>query len=413
MAAIVLTRNMQVAKHHGSGVVGVLCLRGYAAAAEDAPRPLKTINPAAMKRGTGGRSSFNGIVATVFGATGFVGRYVCNKLGKSGTQMILPYRGEDSEVIRLKVTGDLGQVLFHFYNLEDAASIRNAVKHSNVVINLVGRDFETKNFKFKDVNVTGAERIARICREVGVERFIHLSSLNVEANPKPLYVKGGSEWLRSKYEGELRVRDAFPNATIIRPADIYGSEDRFLRYYAHIWRRQFRSMPLWHKGERTVKQPVYVTDVAQAIINAAKEPDSAGRIYQAVGPKRYQLSELVDWFHRLMRKDQKRWGYQRYDMRWDPTFLMKAKLTSFICPGAPIGGLHPERIEREGITDKVLPGVPTLEDLGVQLTTMEQQVPWELRPYRAALYYDAELGEFETPEPPKTIEAREELRLFA
>jgi len=67
----------------------------------------------------------------------------------------------EKDVIRLKVTGDLGQVLFHFYNLEDPASIRDAVKHSNVVINLVGRDFETKNFKFKDVHVNGAERIAR------------------------------------------------------------------------------------------------------------------------------------------------------------------------------------------------------------------------------------------------------------
>jgi len=114
-----------------------------------------------------------------------------------------------------------------------------------------------------------------------------------------------------------------------------------------------------------------------------------------------------------MRKDQKRWGYMRYDMRWDPTFLLKAKLNSFICPGTPIGGLHPARIEREAVTDKVLTGVPTLEDLGVTLTTMEQQVPWELRPYRAALYYDAELGEFETPSPPKCIEARDELRLFA
>ncbi|XP_030378040.1 NADH dehydrogenase [ubiquinone] 1 alpha subcomplex subunit 9, mitochondrial [Scaptodrosophila lebanonensis] len=414
MAAIILTRNMQLAKHHSSGVVGVVCVRGYAAAPDaDAPRPLRTTNPAAMKRGTGGRSSFNGIVATVFGASGFVGRYVCNKLGKSGTQMILPYRGDDSDINRLKVCGDLGQVLFHFYNLEDTRSIREAVKYSNVVINLVGRDYETKNFKFKDVNVNGAARIASICRDAGVDRFIHLSSLNVEPNPKALYVKGGSKWLKSKYEGELAVRDAFPNATIIRPADIYGSEDRFLRYYAHIWRRQFRSMPLWRKGEHTVKQPVFVSDVAQAIINAAKEPDSAGRVYQAVGPKRYQLSELVDWFHRLMRKDQKRWGYQRYDMRWDPTFLLKAKLTHWICPGAPVGGLHPERIEREAITDKVIPGVPTLEDLGVQLTNMEDQVPWELRPYRAALYYDAELGEFETPNPPKVIGAREELRLFA
>ncbi|ALC45116.1 CG6020 [Drosophila busckii] len=414
MAAIVLTRNMQLAKHHGTGVVGVLCMRGYAAAAPDAdaPRPLKTTNPAAMKRGTGGRSSFNGIVATVFGATGFLGRYVCNKLGKSGSQMILPYRGDDSDVIRLKVCGDLGQVLFHFYNLEDPRSIRDAVKHSNVVINLVGRDYETKNFKFKDVHVNGAARLASICRDAGVERFIHVSSLNVEANPKPLYVKN-AKWLKSKYDGELQVRDAFPNATIIRPADIYGSEDRFLRYYAHIWRRQFRSMPLWHKGERTVKQPVFVSDVAQAIVNAIKDPDSAGRIYQAVGPKRYQLSELVDWFHRVMRKDQKRWSYMRYDMRLDPTFMMKVKLTSLICPGAPVGGLHAERIEREAITDKVLPGVPTLEDLGVHLTAMEDQVPWELRPYRAALYYDAELGEFEAPSPPKAIEAREETRLFA
>lgn len=144
--------------------MGVLCLRGYSAAAGadcDAPRPLATTNLSAMKRGTGGRSSFNGIVATVFGATGFLGRYVCNKLGKQGTQMILPYRGDDSDVIRLKVCGDLGQVLFHFYNLDNPASIREAVKHSNVVINLVGRDFETKNFRFKDVNVNGAARIAR------------------------------------------------------------------------------------------------------------------------------------------------------------------------------------------------------------------------------------------------------------
>jgi len=172
-------------------------------------------------------------------------------------------------------------------------------------------------------------------------------------------------------------------------------------------------MPLWYKGERTIKQPVCVSDVAQAIVNCAKDPDTAGKIYQAVGPKRYQLSELVDWFHRLMRKDEKWWGYRRYDMRFDPTFLLKARITEFICPGAPVGELHPQRIERECVTDKVERGVPTLEDLGVHLTPMENQVPWELRPYRAALYYDAELGEFEDALPPKIIDARQERTLFA
>lgn len=401
-----------MAKQQSNGVLGVLCLRS-ANYSSDSPRPLKTTNLSAMKRGTGGRSSFNGIVATVFGCTGFLGRYVCNKLGKSGTQMILPYRGEDSEAIRLKVCGDLGQVLFQFYNLRDEESIRKAVKYSNVVINLVGREFETKNFSFNDVHVEGARRIARICREAGVERLIHVSALNANPNPQSHIIDGGSNFLRSKYWGELAVREEFPQATIIRPSDIYGSEDRFLRYYAHIWRRQFRSMPLWHKGERTVKQPVFVSDVAQGIINCAKDPDTAGKVYQAVGPKRYKLSELVDWFHRLMRKDEKWWGYRRYDLRFDPTFVLKTKLTEMICPGQPIGGLHLERLELECVTDKVLSNVPTLEDLGVQLTPMENQVPWELRPYRAALYYDADLNEFETPSPPHTIAAREEQRLFA
>uniref|UniRef100_A0A1L8EE22 NADH dehydrogenase [ubiquinone] 1 alpha subcomplex subunit 9, mitochondrial n=1 Tax=Haematobia irritans TaxID=7368 RepID=A0A1L8EE22_HAEIR len=412
MASIILTRNVQMAKQHTNGALGVLCLRS-ANYSSDSPRPLKTTNLSAMKRGTGGRSSFNGIVATVFGCTGFLGRYVCNKLGKSGTQMILPYRGEDSEAIRLKVCGDLGQVLFQFYHLSDEEAIRKAVKYSNVVINLVGREYETKNFKFNDVHVDGARRIARICREMGVERLIHVSALNADPNPKGHVIEGGSNFLRSKYWGEQAVRDEFPDATIIRPADIYGSEDRFLRYYAHIWRRQFRSVPLWHKGERTVKQPVYVSDVAQAILNCAKDPDTAGQVYQAVGPKRYQLSELVDWFHRIMRKDAEWWGYQRYDLRFDPTFVLKTKLTEMICPGSPVGGLHLERVELECVTDKVLQNVPTLEDLGVQLTPMENQVPWELRPYRAALYYDADLNEFEKPALPKTISPREEQRINA
>lgn len=123
----------------------------------------------------------------------------------------------------------------------------------------------------------------RICKQLGVDRLIHLSALNANPNPVGHIISQGSNFLRSKYYGEQAVLEEFPSATIIRPADIYGPEDRFIRYYAHIWRRQFRCMPLWHKGERTVKQPVYVSDVAQAIINCAKDPDTAGKIYQAVG----------------------------------------------------------------------------------------------------------------------------------
>ncbi|KOB62984.1 NADH-ubiquinone oxidoreductase 39 kDa subunit, partial [Operophtera brumata] len=178
-------------------------------------------NLATYKRGTGGRSSFNGIVATVFGCTGFVGRYVCNKLGKTGSQLILPYRCDFYDAQRLKVCGDLGQVLFTPFDLRDEESIAKAVRYSNVVINLVGRDYETKNFKFDDVNVDGPRRIARISREMGVERFIHLSYLNAEENPKPLLMRKPSMWKVSKHRGEQAVLEEFPTATVIKASDIY------------------------------------------------------------------------------------------------------------------------------------------------------------------------------------------------
>lgn len=400
MASLILVNGLQLTKQQ-SGALGIVCLKANYSTEE--PRKLKTTNLASLKRGTGGRSSFNGIVATVFGSTGFLGRYVCNKLGKTGSQVIIPYRADHYEALRLKLVGDLGQVLFHPYSLTDEESIYKAVKYSNVVINLVGRDWETKNFTFQDVHVDGARRVARIAKQAGVEKFVHVSSLNATHNPVPILKKDGSKFLKSKFFGECAVREEFPEAIVFRPADIYGQEDRFLRYYAHIWRRQFRGMPLWYNGERTVKQPVYCSDVAQGIINAIKDPDTQGKTYQAVGPRRYKLSELVDWFHRVMRKDKDWWGYWRYDLRYDPTFMMKVALTEYICPSFPVGDLHTERVEREYVTDEVMKGVPTLEDLGVTLTYMEDQVPWELRPYRAALYYDADINEFEKPAPPQFV----------
>lgn len=316
--------------------------------------------------------------------------------------MIIPYRGDHYDVLRLRVTGDLGQTLFHHYNLRDEDSIRKAVKYSNVVINLVGRDWETKNYSFDDVHVEGARRLAKIAREAGVEKFIHVSALNASPEPESFFFKD-SQLLKSKYYGELAVREEFPDAIIFRPSDMYGHEDRFLRYYSGVWRRTFRLMSLWKKGEHTIKQPVFVSDVASGIVNAIKDPDAVGQIYQAVGPRRYKLSELMDWFHRIMRKDEKEWGYRRWDTRFDPFFVPKILLTEAICPGNPVGTMCKGRVEREFVSDVVEKSVPTLEDLGVQLMLMEDQVPWELKPFKAGLYYDAEVGEFEEPAPPNYI----------
>lgn len=105
-----------------------------------------------------------------------------------------------------------------------------------------------------------------------------------------------------------------------------------------------------------------------------------------------------------MRRDRE-WGYYRYDLRWDPLFQLRITLTNAISPSYPIANLHWEKVEREGITDKLQQGVPTLEDLGVTLTSMESQVPWELRPFRHAQYYgfEEEDGPIEAPAPPKVV----------
>lgn len=197
--------------------------------------------------------------------------------------------------------------------------------------------------------------------------------MNVSPNPTPIVYKGGSQFLKSKYYGELAVMEEFPNATIIRPSEMYGQQDHFCYYYAHILRRQIRYMPLWYKGERTIKAPVFGGDVAQAIVNAALDPESAGKIYQGVGPRRYLLSEIVDYMFRVMRRDEE-WGYIRYDMRYDPTFFLKVWLNDKITLSHYIADLHKERIEREHISDVIDDNLPTLEDLGVNLTYFEDQV---------------------------------------
>lgn len=198
--------------------------------------------------------------------------------------------------------------------------------------------------------------------------------MNVTPEPEPKVYAGGSKWLKSKYYGEQAVLEEFPNATIIRPSDMYGREDHFLWYYQHIWRRQGRALPLWEKGEKTVKAPVFAGDIATAIVNAAKDPETAGKIYQGVGPHRYLLSDIIDYMYRVMQKDDKYWGYIRYNMKYDPTFFLRTYLTDKFTISNPVGELNRERVEREYINDVILDGVPTLEDLGVTPTLLEDQV---------------------------------------
>ncbi|KAL0123306.1 hypothetical protein PUN28_005683 [Cardiocondyla obscurior] len=399
MAALIPRCILHAAKKQTTCIAAVAVQKCYYSSQ---PRIIKDPTTASLKRGTGGRSSFNGIVCTLFGATGFVGRYVCNRLGKIGTQLILPYRGDMYDCMPLKLCGDLGQILFHPFHLRDEESIRKCIKYSNVVINLIGRDYETKNFTFHEVHVEGARRLARLCKEANVEHFIHMSALNLGDNIESHILDGGSQFLRTKWEGEKAVREEFPEATIIRPSDIWGQEDRFLRVINGTMRQNFGTLPLWEKGEKTEKQPVAVYDVARGITAIAKDPkNTAGKTYQFVGPKRYKLSELIDWFVRLRIRDAEQFGLKRINLKYAPLFKIKVTLNETFSLAYPIGGLQWEYLERESLSDKISKELPTLEDLGIQLTTMESRMNWELKPYRQDYHYMQSLSEFDPiPDPP-------------
>ncbi|KAK4689809.1 NADH dehydrogenase (ubiquinone) 1 alpha subcomplex subunit 9, partial [Tremellales sp. Uapishka_1] len=228
---------------------------------------------------TGGRSSVSGHTVTVFGCTGFLGRYLVHKLAKQGTRVIVPYRDED-EKRHLRVMGDLGQIVPMEWDVRNPEQIHECLKHSQTVYNLVGRDWQTRNFTYEDVNVTAAKTIAEIAAQSDTARLIHVSHLN--ASPD-----SASEFYRSKYAGERAVRDAFPEATIVRPGQLFGPEDWLLNGIAQY--------PILFKlnGGNTKLLPVHVLDVAQAMSTMLTAPvASVASTFALAGPDLHTYNSL-------------------------------------------------------------------------------------------------------------------------
>jgi len=344
-----------------------------------------------------------------------VGRGVCNRLGKTGSQMVFPYRGDHYKMMRLKVVGDLGQVLFCPFELKNEDSIRRAVQHSNIVINLIGRGIETKNFSFEDVNITGPATIARICKEMGVKRLIHMSSINARAEPERVFLPKGSKWLKTKYLGELAVRNEFPDATIFRASDIYGQGDKFIHQtFSYLRQNGRHGFPLYMKGLYTVKQPVWMSDVATGIMNSLYDPTAIGQTYEAVGPQRLTQHELIRYMYHVTSRTPEDWNFKITELMLDPMAFLKA----WFMGKTPFGGINVfheqslDQLERSCLSDES-EGYPDLKDLGVKLHTLEQRMPWELQARNYFAYYEYDtVEELPVVPPPTTLTFSEERELL-
>ncbi|MGH6901528.1 MAG: complex I NDUFA9 subunit family protein, partial [Geminicoccaceae bacterium] len=212
---------------------------------------------------------------TIFGGTGFIGRYVVGRLAERGARLRVISRSPDTHGHHLQPLGRVDQIVVQSADLGSEAALRRALAGAAGVVNLIGILHETGRQSFAEVQGAVPGRIAAAASAEGVGRMVQISAIG--ADPA-----SASAYARSKAEGERRVLEAFPEATVLRPSIVIGPEDGFFNRFAALAR--ISPMVPLIGGGRTRFQPVYVGDVAQAVVAALEREDCRGQIYELGGP---------------------------------------------------------------------------------------------------------------------------------
>jgi len=222
-------------------------------------------------------------LATVFGGSGFVGRYVVAALAKNGWRVRAAVRRPDLAVF-LQPSGTVGQIFPVQANIRYPESVNHAMMGSQVVVNAVGVLVSSGRQSFRDLHVSGARAIAKAAREQGVRRLVHVSAIG--ADPK-----SSSRYARTKGEGEAAVLEEFPNAIILRPSIVFGSEDEFFNRFASM-AQMSPVLPLIGGGN-TRFQPVFVGDLGAAVAAVIDGAGNPGTVYESGGPEVFSFRELL------------------------------------------------------------------------------------------------------------------------
>lgn len=229
-------------------------------------------------------------LVTIFGGSGFVGRYIARRMAKEGWRVRVACR-RPNEALFVRPYGTPGQVEPVACNIRDDASVRALTRGSDAVVNCVGTFARMGKNNFDAVQGEGAARIARIAAEEGVGRMVQISAIGADAG-------ADSQYSRTKGEGEAAVLAAFPGAVILRPSVIFGTEDAFFNRFAAMT-RMGPVLPI--VGAATRFQPVHVDDVAQAAVKAALGQVAAG-IYELGGPEVDSFRGLMDRMLPIIRR---------------------------------------------------------------------------------------------------------------
>ncbi|NUQ17357.1 MAG: complex I NDUFA9 subunit family protein [Sphingomonas sp.] len=283
-------------------------------------------------------------LVTVFGGAGFIGRYVCEFLFRSGVRVRVATRDPRNDYF-LQPLAQVGQFGFEKADITNADSVRNAVKSATAVVNLCGvfgRDMHK-------VHVDGARNVAQAARDAGARALVHVSAIGASTQSQSAYG-------RTKAEGEDAIRKAFPEATIIRPSLVFGPEDDLTNRFAAMARLPF--LPVI--AARRNFQPVYVRDLAKAIAMAALDPNRfGGNSYEIAGPQVMSMAEL---HHAILEITD-----QRPEVVHMPDLITGLIAKLGFVPGAPLTHDQWMMLQRDNVPSGELPG---LEAFGIEPTPL-------------------------------------------
>ena len=314
-------------------------------------------------------------LVTIFGGSGFVGRYIARRMAQAGWRVRVATR-RPNERLYVRTYGTVGQVEPVLCNIRDDASVAAALQGADAVVNCVGILAESGKNRFGAVQAEGAGRVARLAAAAGVGQLVHVSAIGAD-------LASDSDYARTKAEGEAAVLAAFPQAVILRPSIIFGTEDQFFNRFAGMTRFS-PFLPI--AGGATRFQPVYVDDVALAATKAAMGEVAPG-LYELGGPEVASFRELVQRMLVEIRRKRVVINLPGFAARFIASMLGLAQfLTGGLFTNKVLTRDQLRNLQRDNVVSE---GAKGLVDLGITPTPMELVLPGYLWRFRPTGQYDA------------------------
>lgn len=298
-------------------------------------------------------------VISVFGGSGFIGRHLIRRLAARGWIVRVCVRDIETAQF-LKTMGDPGQIVLLPTDVTNPAHVARTVEGAAAVVNLVGILFQRGRRSFQRMHVDAARSVAEAAKAAGVQRLVHMSAIGADPDSP-------AEYGRTKAAGERAVLAAFETATVTRPSVVFGPEDDFFNRFAAMARLS-PALPVFDVSF----QPVYVGDVAEAMVKALEDDGTKGKIYELGGPRVISFRELMEI---VLRET----GRSRLLL---PMPLTIAEIQGAFLQVLPKPPLTRDQVKLLGRDNVVSTEALTLKDLGIEATAVESIVPTYLERYR-------------------------------